>query len=125
DPVDVLVEGEAQLRKLAKAEGVVAYLSPRMLDLLGRAEGEAARGGGVPVDVMHLLVAASQDTAGPAASVLRACGLSGPVLRATAAGETLQPATIPGSNGQSGAARPAGGGKGNPLEQYGRDLTQL
>ncbi|AKF08946.1 ATP-dependent Clp protease ATP-binding subunit [Sandaracinus amylolyticus] len=124
DPVDVLVESEAQLRRLTKVEGAVAYLSPRMLELLGRAEGEAARGGGVPVDVMHLLIACSQDTTAAVSGVLKACGLSGPVLRATASGETLQPATA--TNGQSGASRPASsGGKGDPLEQYGRDLTRL
>jgi len=45
DPADGLVEAEAQLRKLPKLPDSVAYLSPRMLDLLGRAEGEGARAG--------------------------------------------------------------------------------
>src|SRR5690606_6948547 len=45
DPTDVLVEAEAEVRKLTRGKGSVSYLSPRMLDLLGRAEGEAARDG--------------------------------------------------------------------------------
>src|SRR5690348_14571064 len=43
---DVLVEIEVQLRRIPRLPDAVAYLSPRMLDLLGRAEGEAARAGG-------------------------------------------------------------------------------
>jgi ATP-dependent Clp protease ATP-binding subunit ClpB len=131
DPVDVLVEAEAEIRKLVKLDGAVAYLSPRMLDLLGRAEGEAARDGGKPVDVLHLLIACAQEQRGPTCAVLKACGLSAPVLRATAAGATLQPATLqPATPTSSGGparpdAGPAGGRGRDPLEQYGRDLTRL
>ncbi len=34
DPADVLVECEAQVRRLARLPDAVAYLSPRLLDLL-------------------------------------------------------------------------------------------
>src|SRR5687768_2998526 len=65
DPGDVLVEAEVWLRRLAKVADSVAYLSPRMLDLFGRAEGEAARAGGVPVDPAMLMLACAQETSGP------------------------------------------------------------
>ncbi|MDQ3034295.1 MAG: AAA family ATPase [Myxococcota bacterium] len=125
DPVDVLVEAEAQLRKLPRLEGAVAYLSPRMLDLLGRAEGEASRASGSAVDVTHLLLASAQDTAGPVATALKACGLSAPVLRATASGETLQAAPTNGGSSSSSRGTSGNGKGGDPIEQYGRDLTRL
>src|SRR5262245_36455832 len=83
---DVLVETEVQLRRIPRNPDAVAYLSPRMLDLLGRAEGEAARAGGRPVSVADLFLAATQESTGPVAAVLRAVGLSAPILRATLAG---------------------------------------
>ncbi len=124
-PSDVLVECEAQVRKLGKLPDAVAYLSPRLLDLLTRAEGEAARNGGKPVTSAELLLSCSQETAGPVRDVLRACGLSAPVLRATLAGAD---ATVP-SKGESPTGRSAqattGGDGGDPLEQFGRDLTRM
>src|SRR5690348_8441396 len=65
DPGDVMVEAEVLLRRLPRVTDSVAYLSPRMLDLFGRAEGEAARAGGVPVDTAQLMLACAQETAGP------------------------------------------------------------
>lgn len=81
DPTDVLVEAEAEVRKLTKSRGAVSYLSPRMLELLGRAEGEAARDNGAKVSVSHLLLAAAQENDGPVRKVMRAVGLSAPLLR--------------------------------------------
>jgi ATP-dependent Clp protease ATP-binding subunit ClpB len=125
DPVDVLVESEAQLRKLVKIDGAVAYLSPRLLDLLGRAEGEAAREGGKPVDTLHLLIACAQETGGPTRTVLTMCGLSAPVLRATAAGATLKPAGSPPSLASTGRPEVSSAKGGDFLAQFGRDVTQL
>jgi ATP-dependent Clp protease ATP-binding subunit ClpB len=122
DPTDVLVECEAQLRRLAREGAAVSRLSPRMLDLLARAEGEAAREGGKPIDVGHLLLACSQETNGPAIAALKACGLSAPILRATISGDSVQSSS---SEGGGGPSRSASGKGGNPLEQYGRDLTRL
>ncbi|HJL15084.1 MAG TPA: AAA family ATPase [Sandaracinaceae bacterium LLY-WYZ-13_1] len=118
DPTDLLVEAEAEVRKLPKASGAVSYLSPRMLDLLGRAEGEAARDRGSKVSVSHLLVAAAQETSGPVGRVLRAVGLSAPILRAAASSGG---ASYESGEGGKGGKEPAG----DPLELYGRDLTRL
>ena len=126
DPTDVLVEAELLLRKLPSSRDVKSYLSPRMLDLLGRAEGEAARQGGVPVGVAHLMLACAQETDGGVKDVFAACGLSAPILRATLGGAKL------GEDNKD--ARPPGAppvkrtGKedlGDPIEAFGRDLTRL
>jgi ATP-dependent Clp protease ATP-binding subunit ClpB len=124
DPEDVLVEAEAQVRKLPRQTDAPAYLSPRMLDLLGRAEGEAARAGGVPVGVEELLIACGQETEGPVKEVLAQCGLSAPIVRATLADH---PHSDPRSaqGGSRTRPRPGGGEGGDPLERFGRDLTRL
>ncbi|MDD9937937.1 MAG: AAA family ATPase [Myxococcales bacterium] len=116
DPHDVLVEAELLIRRLPTRAGGTAYLSPRTLELLGRAEGEAARGGGKAVSVGHLLLATAQEAEGPARTVLASCGLSAPTLRA---------ATAPGERASTQSSDREGGGKGSPLERYGKDLTRL
>ena len=125
DPTDLLVEAELLLRKLRSVRDGKSYLSPRMLDLLGRAEGEAARQGGVPVGVEHLMLACAQETEGQVREAFRAVGLSAPILRATLGGATVgepQPTkrSVPG-------ARPRRGREeiGDPIEEFGRDLTRL
>lgn len=120
DPTDLLVEAEAEVRKLPRTGGSVSYLSPRMLDLLGRAEGEANRDGGAKVSVSHLMVASAQETSGPVHKVLRAVGLSAPILRA-AASSGKSSYDNGGAKGSSRSSEPSG----NPLELYGRDLTRL
>src|ERR1700678_1209435 len=72
EPADVSVEAETALARVAKSAGGLAYLSATMLQLLSRAEKEAAGGA---VDVEHLLNALSQEIRGPAAVVLQAFGL--------------------------------------------------
>lgn len=121
DPTDVLVEAEMLLRKMSTAKGGKSYLSPRTLELLGRAEGEAAREGGVNVSVEHLLIACAQDTESQVQSVFRAIGLSAPVLRATLGGDTV---------GAEPKKRTPGTRRGkedigDPIEVYGRDLTRM
>jgi ATP-dependent Clp protease ATP-binding subunit ClpB len=72
DPADVSVESESQLGRINKTTGGLAYLSSAMLQLLARAEKEAAAG---TVEVEHLLNALSQEIRGAAAVVLQAFAL--------------------------------------------------
>ncbi len=117
DATDMLLEAEAQLRKLPRNSSNVAYFSARMHDLLARAEGEAARDKGALVSPSHLLMACSQETAGAVPTVLRTVSLTGPILRALATGVDLSASNGNGTRG--------GGGKGDPLELYGQDLVAL
>lgn len=123
DPTDVLVETEMVLRKIKSVKDGKSYLSPRMLDLLGRAEGEAARQGGVPVGTDHLMLACAQETEGRIKDVFKAVGLSAPILRATFGGAKV------GEEEQGGASRRrSSSGKddfGDPIEAFGRDYTRL
>ncbi len=127
DAADALVEAESQLRRLPRLPGSVAYLSPRMLELLARAEGEAARAGGQSVDVPSLFVASAQETSGPVSTVLKALGLSAPILRATIAGQSVDADSARARFGLGRRPSPPGAGKptGNVLARYGRDLTAL
>ncbi len=99
DPTDALLEAEALLRRQPKADGVVAYFSQAMHDLLARAEGEAARVKAPRVTNTHLLLALAQDTTGPVAQVLKSVGLSSTLLRAA-----LEPSEAP----APGASAPLG-----------------
>jgi ATP-dependent Clp protease ATP-binding subunit ClpB len=125
DPVDALVEAEAQLRRIRRSNGAVAYLSPRLLDLLGRAEAEAARQRGQHVDVTHLLLALAQEMTGPVRDVFRACGLSAPVLRATLSGEDIRTQAATQTVGSTPAPASPRSNESDPLEQFGRDLTRM
>ncbi len=82
DPDEVRVECEIELRRLPKVGEARSYLSPRLLELLGRAEGEAAREGGTPVAARHLLLAIAQESEGAARRIVRRTGLAAPLLRA-------------------------------------------
>jgi ATP-dependent Clp protease ATP-binding subunit ClpB len=72
DPADVSVESESQLARINKTTGGLAYLSSSMLQLLARAEKEAAT---ATVEVEQLLNALSQEIRGAAAVVLQAFAL--------------------------------------------------
>src|SRR5271166_1789053 len=72
DPADISVEAESGLARINKTTAGLAYLSSAMLQLLARAEKEAAT---ATVEVEHLLNALSQEIRGPAAVVLQAFGL--------------------------------------------------
>ncbi|GAB4203372.1 MAG: ATP-dependent chaperone ClpB [Sandaracinaceae bacterium] len=122
EPTDALLEAEALVRRLPRADGVVAYFSPRMHDLLARAEAEAARDKGSLVTNAHLLVALSLETAGPVAQVLKSCGLSSTIVRAAIQGELGDTGKSPAVAGFS-----VGGGngtrRGDPIEAQGIDLV--
>ncbi|MFO0552581.1 MAG: AAA family ATPase [Polyangiaceae bacterium] len=75
DPAVVRDLAEIQLRKLGKATSGVAYISPRMQDLLARADREAARDKSPTVNVEHLLHALAQEIRGPAGDILTAQGI--------------------------------------------------
>src|SRR5271170_2364791 len=104
EPADVSVEAESALARVAKAAGGLAYLSASMLQLLSRAEKEAAGGA---VDVEHLLNALSQEIRGPAAVVLQAFGIGPGSFRPHMAALTSVPREAPqasSSNGGDAAA---------------------
>jgi ATP-dependent Clp protease ATP-binding subunit ClpC len=117
DPTDVLVESEWALRRLQRVDSAAeAYLSSRFLELLSRAELEAARHEGMPVRTPNLILACAQEPDGPVRSVLRAAGLSSAILRESLAKKE------PSGVGRAEHGAPATGGV---LEEYGRDLTRL
>jgi len=125
DPSDPLLEAEALVRKLPRADGVVAYFSPRLHDLLARAEGEAAREKAGSATNTHLLLALSQETAGPVAQVMKSCGLTSTILRAAIKGDVSGPAAQAGSSGVGGASSSssANGRKNDPIDAHGIDLV--
>ncbi len=75
DPAEIKDLCEIQLRKLPKQTSGVAYVSARMLDLLGRAEREAQRDRIEAVGIEHLLHALAQEIRGPAGEILSAQGI--------------------------------------------------
>ncbi|WP_437325711.1 ATP-dependent Clp protease ATP-binding subunit [Sorangium sp. So ce381] len=76
DPNEVLQLAENALKKLSRAgSSGVAYVSPRLLDLLGRAEREATRDKSQNVGIEHLLHALAQEIRGPAGEILSSFGI--------------------------------------------------
>jgi ATP-dependent Clp protease ATP-binding subunit ClpB len=75
DPAETRDLCEIQLRKLPKQTTGVAYVSARLLDLLGRAEREAQRDKADAVGVEHLMHALAQEIRGPAGEILSAQGI--------------------------------------------------
>ena len=126
DPTDLVVEAELLLRRRRALEGGASYVSPRMLDLLSRAEGEAARDGGVPVSVQHLMLACAQETTGAVRDVFQAVGISAPVLRAGLTANKTQAAQASAPSATAtGPASASRADTGRPLEEFGRDLTRM
>jgi ATP-dependent Clp protease ATP-binding subunit ClpB len=129
DPTDALLEAEALLRKLPRSANGPSYLASSLLDLLGRAEGEAAREGGVPIGSRHLALAASQEARGEVSLVMRACGLRAPLLRAALADEAAQPSPPRVAPSKDATMAPkqaeAASGGADPLVEYGSDLTAV
>jgi ATP-dependent Clp protease ATP-binding subunit ClpB len=118
DPNEVLQLTEAALKRLPRASSGVAYVSARLMDLLGRAEREAQRDKSETVGVEHLLHALAQEIKGPAGEILSSFGVGPGAFRphvaalAEAAREPLPAA--PGA--------PAGGAAGD-VGPYVRDLV--
>jgi len=120
---DVLVEVEVELRRLrSRSNRGAIYLSPRMNDLIGRAEGEAARERGTKVGVQHLMLACSQEP-GPLRMALRRAGLNAAVLRAALAGFRAEKddSTTPTAPSKTESSSSS---SGDPLEKFGIDWTR-
>jgi len=75
DPEEILKLGEVALRRQSKSTSGVAYVSPRLLDLLSRAEREATRDKQDSVGVEHLLHALAQEIKGAAGEILSSFGI--------------------------------------------------
>jgi ATP-dependent Clp protease ATP-binding subunit ClpB len=75
DPNEVMQLADAAMKKQQKAPSGVAYVSPRLLDLLGRAEREASRDKAANVGIEHLLHALAQEIRGPAGEILSSFGI--------------------------------------------------
>jgi len=114
DPVDVIVETEAALRRLpTNGPEREAYLSSRMLELLSRSELEATRRGSELASTRDLAMACALQDDAFFRSVLRRVGTSSATLR-TALTE-LEPMT----------ESKRGSKKMGVLDAYGRDLTKV
>ena len=111
---DILVETEWLLRKIRNSKSKEAYLSSRLLELLGRAEGEAARDGGAAVSTQHLLMACAQEATGALRAVMRTSGLSAPILRAMLRRSEKTTNTMKSTSADK-----------DPVDAFGQDLTQL
>ena len=110
DPNEVLQLAEAALKRQTKATGGVAYVSPRLLDLLGRAEREATREKSETVGVEHLLHALAQEIKGPAGEILSSFGIGPGAFRAHLAALTeaaREPASTVSTSSGSGGEGPA------------------
>jgi ATP-dependent Clp protease ATP-binding subunit ClpB len=121
DPSEVLQLTEAALKRLPKASGGVAYVSPRLMDLLGRAEREATRDKSETVGVEHLLHALAQEIKGPAGEILSSFGV-GPGAFRPHVGALVEAAREPAAAGSSGAGN-SGSGGGGENGPYVRDLV--
>ncbi len=82
EPTELAPLIDAQLALLSRAPSGVAYVSARLLDLLGRAEREATRDKAASVGVEHLLHALAQEIRGPAGDILSSLGIGPGSLRA-------------------------------------------
>ena len=119
DATDVMVETEWLLRKARKIPKTKeAYLSGRLLELLSRAEGEAARDGGAEVATHHLLMACTQEATGALRTVMRTSGLNAPILRAMLRKTKHNVTTMSRDKNQKDV-------NNDPIETFGQDLTRL
>ena len=75
DPAEVLQLTEAAMKRLPRTTAGIAYVSARLMDLLGRAEREATRDKSDTVGVEHLLHALAQEIKGPAGEILSSFGI--------------------------------------------------
>jgi ATP-dependent Clp protease ATP-binding subunit ClpB len=94
DPNEAMQLADAQLKKLPTAKGAVAYVSPRLMDLLNRAERESSREKAPSVGVEHLLHALAQEIRGPRATSSRRSA-SGPARSAPTSAPSSRPARTP------------------------------
>ena len=126
DPSEVVQLAEAALKRLPKAgSGGVAYVSPRLMDLLARAEREATRDKSETVGVEHLLHALAQEIKGPAGEILSSFGIGPGAFRPHVGALAEAARAEPGGAGAAGGggAGGAGSGNGGDTGPYVRDLV--
>jgi ATP-dependent Clp protease ATP-binding subunit ClpB len=112
DPATASELCERGLARLSKASGGVAYVSPRLMDLLERAEREGKRDKAEQVGVAQLLHALAQEIRGPVGEVLAHFGIGPGAFRDHVAelDKAPKPATAPRSGGA-------------PSDEFTRDLV--
>ena len=106
DPVEIRDLVELSLRKTPKQSSGVAYVSPRLLDLLARAEREAHRDKAELTGVEHLLHALAQEIRGPAGEILSAQGVTPGVFRPHVSVLQEAAANTPAERSAAGAGAP-------------------
>jgi len=112
---------EIELSKLPKVVGATNYLAPRFLKVTSAAE-SAATEYGLKQVTSSLLVAAiadGQNDSGPAGAILRELGATREAIAAALGAKRGVPTA------SATASNAATGEGGDPLLQYGRDLTEL
>jgi ATP-dependent Clp protease ATP-binding subunit ClpB len=124
DANEAMQLAEIQLRKLPKAPGEVAYVGPRMLDLLSRAEREAHRDKVDQVGVEHLLHALAQEIRGHAGEILSSQGIGPGAFRPHVGALTSGPAADAKARGESGRSRGGGESAGGEPAGSVRDLVK-
>lgn len=120
EPQLVMSSAENALKHLPKSPQGVAYLSQRLIELLGRAQRQADLDKSSNVEVKHLLNALSQEVRGSAGDVLAAFDLGPGVFRPFASQLDLAAAQAVAASyprsGQAGASDPS---------SYTRDLVSI
>ncbi|HZF49352.1 MAG TPA: AAA family ATPase [Polyangiaceae bacterium] len=125
DPGEVMQLAEAQLARLPKSQGKLAFLSARLVDLLSRAEREASRDKVPNVGIEHLLHALAQEIRGPAGEILSSFNIGPGAFRPHVALLEAAARDAGGSASASGTASSgsAAGGADAQIATYTRDLV--
>ncbi|MEM6788603.1 MAG: AAA family ATPase [Myxococcota bacterium] len=114
-PSDVVELSEKAFRRLPKSSGV-AYVSPRLMDLLDRAEREAKRDRVEHVGIAQLLHALAQEIRGPVGDIFTEFGVGPGGFRDHVGELDKAPALTRGARSRSEGA-------GGPSEDYVQDLV--
>jgi ATP-dependent Clp protease ATP-binding subunit ClpB len=127
DPAEVMQLADAALTRLPKSSGQLAFLSPRLVDLLGRAEREATRDKAPNVGIEHLLHALAQEIRGPAGEILASFNIGPGAFRPHVALLEAAAQKAGGAGGSSAASgsssAPSSSGGGGDALLYTRDLV--
>ena len=123
DPGEVMQLAEAQLARLPKSQGKLAFLSARLVDLLSRAEREASRDKVPNVGIEHLLHALAQEIRGPAGEILSSFNIGPGAFRPHVALLEAAARDAGGSASASGTASSGGASSGADVATYTRDLV--
>jgi ATP-dependent Clp protease ATP-binding subunit ClpB len=123
DPGEVMQLAEAQLARIPKTQqGKLAFLSARLVDLLSRAEREAAREKTPNVGIEHLLHALAQEIRGPAGEILSSFNI-GPGAFRPHVGLLEAAAREGGGSGGGGSTGVAVSSAESQIASYTRDLV--